>query len=621
MKKSCLLFCFLSWSILCIEAQAHRPIFSEKSTTSPESAVIITEPDVSQVIYREITENTPQVWLAFNANEGFELFIQIGIPVLDRLKNFRPAMMVIGPGLPKGDFQVEIPNGMGGKSFSTDDVKEPRFFHEHFTGTDSWILRSETIILPNSGRYYVVAYVPSQGYGKLWLSVGKKEVFGAADLTKFSEWKKRIRRFHEVEEVSGGMGIPILSELFGLLKLGDQSAPNRKTADPCEAISTEQSSKYLNSVHIFADNALKYGRDKHTPLTAADDQLIHVDVFVSGTEGYHTFRIPSVARTADGTLHAFAEGRLTNSSDPGGTHIDLVYKRSTNGGKNWSELVLIDRHPDADVGNLEKDRTAAANAVALVDRTNDRLWLFDTRLVDRNLGSFQTWALYSDDSGVTWSPPQRIRVPRYELSGSSDIYPNLGSGIQMRSGRLIVPATRRTVGKTQSFALYSDDNGAEWHAGDVVEAAVNEAQIVELIDGRLLMSVRPNSGYDRLVAWSSDGGEHWTKPAPLFSSTRVAEAIERYTLAGENDSMRNRLLHTIPAGGSLGPRSNLEIRISYDEGVSFGMSRTVYSGYAAYSDLVNIDSDHVGILWERGDTTSYQFITFTLVNRAFLEPD
>ena len=92
-----------------------------------------------------------------------------------------------------------------------------------------------------------------------------------------------------------------------------------------------------------------------------------MDVFVSGTEGYHTFRIPSVARTADGTLHAFAEGRLTNRSDPGGTHIDLVYKRSTNGGKNWSTLILLDRNPNADVGNLEKDRTAAANAVALVD--------------------------------------------------------------------------------------------------------------------------------------------------------------------------------------------------------------------------------------------------------------
>jgi sialidase-1 len=354
---------------------------------------------------------------------------------------------------------------------------------------------------------------------------------------------------------------------------------------------------------------------------AANIQLTHVDVFVSGAEGYHTFRIPSVARTADGTLHAFAEGRLTNRSDPGGTHIDLVYKRSTDGGKKWSALVVLDRHPATDLDNLETDRTAAANAVALVDRANDRLWLFDTRLVDRNLGSFEAWALYSDDSGLTWSPPKRIRVPQYEIPGSSDIYPNLGSGIQMKSGRLVVPATRRTPGKTRSFALYSDDHGAQWHAGEVVEAAVNEAQIVELSNGQLLMSVRPNSGDRRVVALSSDGGEHWTKPTPLFPSTRVAEAIERYTLEGENDALRNRLLHTIPEGGPLGARSNLHVRISYDEGCSFSNSRQIYAGYAAYSDLVHIDSDEVGILWERGDVRGYEFITFTCVNRAFLEPN
>ncbi len=355
-------------------------------------------------------------------------------------------------------------------------------------------------------------------------------------------------------------------------------------------------------------------------LSAADVDLTHVDVFVSGSEGYHTFRIPSIARTADGTLHAFAEGRLTNRSDPGGTHIDLVYKRSTDGGKSWSALVLLDRHPETDLDNLKADRTAASNEVALVDRSNDRLWLFDTRLVDRELGSFQAWALYSDDSGVNWSKPQRIRVPRYEVPGSSDIYPNLGSGIQMRCGRLIVPATRRTKGKTQSFALYSDDHGKKWQAGEVVEAAVNEAQIVELSDDRLLMSVRPNVGDHRLVALSSDKGEHWTKASPLFPSTRVAEAIERYTLKGEDGASRNRLLHTIPAGGRLGTRSNLEVRISYDEGASFGVSRKVSAEYAAYSDLVRMDGDRVGILWERGETTSYQVISFTVVDGAFLEP-
>jgi hypothetical protein len=91
--------------VLCSIAQAHRPIFSDKAATDPNTAVLIRQPAVSQVIYREITDEADQVWLAFDINKGFDLFIQIGVPVLDRLKKFRPAMLVVGSGLSK----LELP--------------------------------------------------------------------------------------------------------------------------------------------------------------------------------------------------------------------------------------------------------------------------------------------------------------------------------------------------------------------------------------------------------------------------------------------------------------------------------------------------------------------------------
>lgn len=189
--------------ILCSVAEAHRPIFSDKATTDPNSAILISQPAISQVIYREITEEAKQVWLAFDAEEGFGLFIQIGIPVLDRLKDFRPAMLVVGPGLPDKNPPFKLPERTGVKNFPTNSIKEPRFFHEHFTGTDSWILRTETVVLPKSGRYYAVAYVPSGKYGKLWLSIGRKESFGLAEWAKFGGWKRKIRAFHEVSKEKG----------------------------------------------------------------------------------------------------------------------------------------------------------------------------------------------------------------------------------------------------------------------------------------------------------------------------------------------------------------------------------------------------------------------------------
>ncbi len=93
MVKTCIISIVLSM-IFCNMAQAHRLIFSEKAATYPNTAVLITQPAISQVIYREVTEESKQVWLAFDANEGFELFIQTSVPVLDRLKEFRPAMLV-----------------------------------------------------------------------------------------------------------------------------------------------------------------------------------------------------------------------------------------------------------------------------------------------------------------------------------------------------------------------------------------------------------------------------------------------------------------------------------------------------------------------------------------------
>ncbi len=179
-------------------ADAHRPIFTDVSGSGPDKAVVVEEPEVSQVIYRELTGTTPQLWLALDAEKGFKLFVQIGVPVIDRLKTFRPSFAVAGPGLPSVTLPFQMLKGSGGKLFSTEKIKKPRFFHEHFTDTDSWILRSETIELPASGRYYVVAYSPSKKTGKFWLSVGRKERFGVADLLRFGEWKRKIQAFHEV---------------------------------------------------------------------------------------------------------------------------------------------------------------------------------------------------------------------------------------------------------------------------------------------------------------------------------------------------------------------------------------------------------------------------------------
>jgi len=359
---------------------------------------------------------------------------------------------------------------------------------------------------------------------------------------------------------------------------------------------------------------------------AAEPTPRHVDVFTSGREGYHTFRIPATATNPDGSLIAVVEGRKHNRSDPGhnDNDIDLVYKRSTDGGRSWSDLQVLD-----DPG----DRWSACNPAAVVDRVTRQLWVFNCRTRPGRSSSTarpgtddaQAWARYSKDNGLTWSKPVDLTQTARDVENWGSSFFGPGGAIQDRRGRLIVPLSRTTgrrdaTGKVvggpwNAFVIYSEDHGRSWKRGGLLPKREwgNENQLVELADGRILMDVRQNAGPNRWRATSGDGGKTWVLPRSGPEVTRVACAIERYTLAAAGDD-RNRILWTGPKGPG---RKRLVVRISYDEGRTFTNERVISEEPAAYSDLTVLEDKSVGVLWERG---GYRAITFTRLDRGFLEP-
>ena len=185
--------------LLSFSAWAHRPLWDEGSGQDPIHAIEIKDANISQVVYREITPQSPQLWLTFETREGQEIYFALGVPVIERLKNFRPAFAVVGPGLPAVQLPFEIPGGLGGQIFDSETVKEPRVFHEPFTGTDSWVWRESRFKAPAAGKYLVVAYVPSGESGKVWVALGEQESFGLLDLFRFPGWRSRTREFHELK--------------------------------------------------------------------------------------------------------------------------------------------------------------------------------------------------------------------------------------------------------------------------------------------------------------------------------------------------------------------------------------------------------------------------------------
>jgi len=356
-------------------------------------------------------------------------------------------------------------------------------------------------------------------------------------------------------------------------------------------------------------------------LAAINPLLTHTEVLRAGTHGYSAFRIPAIVTAANGHLLVFAEARRDNRGDPGLGDINLIASRSVDNGANWSTPQLID-----DPG----EKWAASNPTPLLDRSNGRLWIFFNRwepgigtdLARPGTTNNQMWARYSDDHGLTWSAPRDLTRAGRDYDSWGAIFLGPGGAIQTKSGRLLIPSAMKydafsvlgstgSIGMMRTYLIYSDDHGQTWRRGALTHALSNENQLVELTDGSILMDARQNEGPHRWNITSTDGGATWSRPRPGQPSITIAASIERFS------SNPSRLIFTGPTGPG---RRNLVVRISYDEGQTWVNERTLYGGFAAYSDATILPDGTAGIIWERGVTDGYQSVTFTRFNLEFLEP-
>ncbi len=352
---------------------------------------------------------------------------------------------------------------------------------------------------------------------------------------------------------------------------------------------------------------------------SATAEVTETSVFQSGQDGYHTFRIPAIVATQNGELLAFAEGRKNGPADHG--DIDIVLKRSADAGRSWSPMQIV-----ADEWDNPAASVTIGNPVPVVDRQDPihpgRIWLAFTR---NNAAVFVT---HSDDHGRTWAPPRDIS-PTATNSASSWYATGPGHGIQLErgphAGRLIIPADHRVAARDSwgAHIVYSNDHGATWKIGAVdtrsAESPIhpNENLAVELVDGRLYVNARDQHGADpatRAVAYSSDGGLTYDTPfaaEPGITTPVAQNSVLRFSAVDRGDA-HNILVYCCP--GHPSKRRDLSILISDDEGKSWHGSTVLHPGPAAYSDLVKLGEDRVGVLFEAGEKLYDQiiFATFTL---------
>jgi sialidase-1 len=333
------------------------------------------------------------------------------------------------------------------------------------------------------------------------------------------------------------------------------------------------------------------------PCAAGPDQH---DLFQSGAEGYHTFRIPALLVTPKSTVLAFCEGRKRGRGDAG--NIDVVLKRSLDGGKTWRPMQVIADDEDNTVGN----------PCPVYDRSTNTIWL----LLTRNLGkdgekairdgtskdSRRVWVMKSGDDGVTWSKPvdvtKNVKDPKWTWYATGP-----GVGVQLRSGRLLIPCDHTEAGTkaNRSHVIYSNDNGATWKLGGALGEKTNECQVVERRDGSLLLNMRSYHGKNRrAIATSTDGGLTWSDVT--LDDALIEPVCQASLIRLDGD----RLLFSNPASTR---REKMTVRLSNDGGKTWGAGGCLHEGPAAYSCLGRLPGGDVLCLYERGRKSPYEVIT------------
>jgi len=349
------------------------------------------------------------------------------------------------------------------------------------------------------------------------------------------------------------------------------------------------------SMYLCALTLIAFAADPNPKTVRGEAALERHDVFVSGQEGYHTYRIPALVVSRRGTVLAFCEGRKSSAADDG--DIDLLLRRSFDGGTTWQPTqVVYEEGGD--------DPITIGNPCPVVDRGGTIHLVFC-----RN--NARALCTKSVDDGATFAAPVEITK---QIQGFDFAWTRLGSGpghgLQVAAGRIIVPVwLNDRIGHTyRSAIISSDDAGASWNAGGLVPATVrdcSECMVVELSDGALLMNMRTKAGQYRAIARSTDGGATWTEAKPV---EQLVDPICQASLLRfpSDDDHAGLLLFSNAASGT---RDHMTVRLSRDEGRSWPVARLIHAGPAAYSDLAVAHDKTILCLHENGSKRPYEKLT------------
>ena len=350
-----------------------------------------------------------------------------------------------------------------------------------------------------------------------------------------------------------------------------------------------------------------YAQQVHTETW--EDGIERSLVYRPGDFDSKFYRIPAIVTAKDGSLVTVADKRIEHNGDLP-AKIDVVSRRSTDGGRTWSPYVTVAAH----------DSIGGCGDPALVvdKKSGDILAIFSHGNGLWQKSPAQISVVRSKDNGQTWGPMTNINphILTTKADGSQPIkctsaFASSGRAIQLDNGRIMFALVTRQEGNGYFpvYAIYSDDGGYTWQVSKT-PATDNgdESKIVQLADGTLIMSIRNRFGTLRKFSYSNDNGETWSGPIPVedLPDPRCNGDIIRYTTPEGKDY----LLQSLP--GDPDYRKDVSIYISEDNGNTWPIRKTVVTTPSAYSSMTILPDGSIGILTEESQNNHYSYdIWFT----------
>lgn len=317
--------------------------------------------------------------------------------------------------------------------------------------------------------------------------------------------------------------------------------------------------------------------------------------------GVSCYRIPALVKAPNGDLIAAIDERVPSCGDlKWNKDINIVIRRSTDNGKSWSKIETVVDYP------LGK---SASDPSMIVDRVTGEIFLFFNFMdLDLEKDIYYLKVIKSNDNGKTWTSPvditSKITKPEWH---SNFKFITSGGGIQTHSGKLLNTIVNLEKGL---YVFGSDDHGKNWYLIDTPIIPGDESKIVELDDGSWMINSRLNSKGIRYIHTSTDEGRRWfSKPDSSLIDPGCNASIIRHTSI-KDGADKNRLLFS--NAKMKDDRINMTVRISYDEGKTWSIGKTIYTGSSAYSSLCILANGDIGLFFEKDNYKENVFVRFTL---------